>query len=156
MFPVDFRRLHWISAGFRTRFRQLFDIPSCFLGAIALLEAFENFYLLSRCPNDLVRQLRQRVRDSESAVFRATSALSSCFRAVYELSSPKDVVRCMGLRWIRVARTRWAGCLKANGWQVTRNSWQLLLEGHERISDIVDILLEEAIYRLLEHEIVQR
>ncbi|CAE7625374.1 unnamed protein product, partial [Symbiodinium pilosum] len=59
-----------------------------------LVEAFENFYLVGRCPTDLVRQLRLRVDPPFSH-------------------------------------------------QVTKFSWQALLRGHNRISDILDMLIEE-------------
>lgn len=81
---------------------KFWDSSFCHLFKIAwpdFVEAFENFYLQGRCPNDLVRQLRLRVDPTCSQ-------------------------------------------------QVTRNSWQLLLEGHSRISDIVDILLEEVLNNL--------
>eukprot|EP00931_Biecheleriopsis_adriatica_P079020 TRINITY_DN52438_c0_g1_i1.p1 TRINITY_DN52438_c0_g1~~TRINITY_DN52438_c0_g1_i1.p1 ORF type:complete len:897 (+),score=171.46 TRINITY_DN52438_c0_g1_i1:79-2769(+) len=60
------------------------------------VEAFENFYLLGRCPTDLVRRLRLRVDPSCSH-------------------------------------------------QVTRHAWQSLLQGHSRITDVVDMLLQEVL-----------
>ncbi|CAE7584034.1 kidins220 [Symbiodinium sp. CCMP2592] len=59
-----------------------------------LVEAFENFYLVGRCPMDLVRRLRLRVDPQFSH-------------------------------------------------QVTKFAWQTLLRGHNRISDILDMLIDE-------------